>query len=292
MPSLPSIGHAMSNAPTDAGQIGHGGDEAAFSSAAEERLGGESSSRPGAAAAPQSLRYTTLPDQRRLYETGYTGIYAKHRFDDFATQTKLALDKIAQAPSGKRLLADIAAASEGREGKHVSIVPAQSVATRPLLSQRQAEDRNMQQNDYSRDQNNLAGELSKKRTVLRVNVGNGPGAKAEIAWDPEQSLKLDSRGRPYQGLFDNPSQAHLVLAHELVHAVHILKGNLKFGGDRLDPVTQSGKEELRAVGLGKYVKKTPYSENSIRQELGFPQRSQYNRVPDTPERSLSDDDES
>jgi hypothetical protein len=265
----------MTGIPTRADEVSPSGDEPVFSLGLP---GGESSSHPGAVAAPQSLPYTSLPDGSRLYETGYTGIYAKNQVGDgFETQAKQALDKISQAPSGKRLLSDIAAASDGPEGKHASIVYDQFVAARPLLSKRQAEARNMQQNDFSLDQNNLAIKLSTKKTILGVNVGKGPGTKAEVAWDPEASLKLDSSGRPYKGLFNDSSEAHIALAHELVHSVHILKGDFKRGGDRLDPDTQAGKEELRAVGLGKYAE-APYSENSIRQELGLPLRSQYNSV--------------
>jgi hypothetical protein len=264
----------MTEFPARADEVSRSGDEPAFSF---ELPGGESHLR---AAAAQSLPYTSLPDGNRLYETGHPGIYAKNFNDGFATQTKLALDKIAQTPSGRRLLSDIAAASDGPEGKHALIVHDPYVATRALLSKRQAEDRNMQQDDFSESQHELATKLSTKRTILGWNVGNGPGAKAEVAWDPEASLRLDSSGRPYKDLLDDSSQAHITLAHELVHGVHILKGDLKHGGEDIDPVTQSGKEELRAVGLGKYAK-SPYSENSIREELGLPLRSQYNRVTDT-----------
>ncbi|UXN02209.1 type III secretion system effector protein (plasmid) [Xanthomonas hortorum pv. pelargonii] len=46
------------------------------------------------------------------------------------------------------------------------------------------------------------------------------------------------------------------------------------GGDRYDETSEAGKEELRAVGVGKYeYRKTRQpSENSIRQEHGLPIR--------------------
>ncbi len=68
------------------------------------------------------------------------------------------------------------------------------------------------------------------------------------------------------------------LAHELVHARHILSGSsLADGGDRYNPRTGSGKEELRAAGLDNYrysVTKKP-SENSISAEHGLPLRMKY-----------------
>ncbi|MCL1617989.1 M91 family zinc metallopeptidase [Ralstonia pseudosolanacearum] len=68
------------------------------------------------------------------------------------------------------------------------------------------------------------------------------------------------------------------LAHELIHAKHMVAGTWKgrWGDDR-DPKTSAGKEELRAVGLGKYeyAKTGEPSENAIRDEHGLPLRRKY-----------------
>src|SRR4051794_9448928 len=70
---MPSpIERGMTGIPTRADEVSPSGDEPVFSLGLP---GGESSSHPGAVAAPQSLPYTSLPDGSRLYETGYTGIY-------------------------------------------------------------------------------------------------------------------------------------------------------------------------------------------------------------------------
>ncbi|WP_216597530.1 M91 family zinc metallopeptidase, partial [Pseudomonas coronafaciens] len=69
--------------------------------------------------------------------------------------------------------------------------------------------------------------------------------------------------------------------HELIHAKHHLAGTLKYGGEvtrsASSASTPSGKEELRAVGLGKYANSGEPSENSIRQEHGLPLRRTYAR---------------
>src|SRR5271154_146982 len=127
MPSI-SFGHNTSDIHSDTDvHTGPAGidsidDEARFSSASQEHPG-VGSSRMGGAASLQPLTFTKLADGNRLYKTGYPSIYAKTESDeDFAKQVKAALDKIARAPSGKKLLEDIRKTSEGPEGKHVSIV--------------------------------------------------------------------------------------------------------------------------------------------------------------------------
>jgi hypothetical protein len=59
----------------------------------------------------------------------------------------------------------------------------------------------------------------------------------------------------------------------------MLLGDSKVGGDRHDPTTKAGKEESRAVGLGKYEGRP--SENSIRAEHGRQLRTQYNAIPES-----------
>lgn len=68
------------------------------------------------------------------------------------------------------------------------------------------------------------------------------------------------------------------LSHELVHARHIMAGTWKGSYDNPDDAsTNAGKEELRAVGLGKYKYNKTHepSENSIRAEHGLPKRRSY-----------------
>lgn len=99
---------------------------------------------------------------------------------------------------------------------------------------------------------------------------------AQVEWNPERALTLDSDGHP-TGRERNPDKAYLSLAHELVHAYRIVNGSYtghEGSGSGTDPSTPKGKEELRAVGLGEFAKKA-FSENTIRAEHGEPLRTSY-----------------
>jgi Effector protein len=244
-------------------------EEAAFRSAAR---GVPSQRNPTA----PTMAHTVLADGRHSYATPFAGIYVTGRPDEtsFPGEAAAALRKVALGPSGKNLLNDIAANSQGPQGKHVSIVSGHSPATRALLTDTQATARGMHQNDFSVDQNEIAVAAAVKKSVLGVNFANGAGAKAEITWNPDLSLQLNPEGLPYRELESGLGQSHVTLAHELVHALHYMKGDAKLGGNPLDESSPAGKEELRAIGLGKYAK-LPFSENSIRQEHGLPLRTRF-----------------
>ncbi|WP_290439099.1 XopG/HopH/AvrPtoH family type III secretion system effector [Xanthomonas oryzae] len=114
--------------------------------------------------------------------------------------------------------------------------------------------------------------------LAKERARKGKGCNAIIEWSPHSNIELNSNGSPLR-LGSNPEESFVVLAHELIHAQHILAGTSKAynGGDRYDETSEAGKEELRAVGVGKYeYRKTRQpSENSIRQEHGLPIRKKY-----------------
>lgn len=77
------------------------------------------------------------------------------------------------------------------------------------------------------------------------------------------------------------SAAFIALAHELIHAYHALSGNaeteqIQVTGQRGgNPMTyMMAREEARCVGIGPY-RETRISENRIRAEHGFPERTRY-----------------
>jgi Effector protein len=93
---------------------------------------------------------------------------------------------------------------------------------------------------------------------------------ATIDWNTDQGLQLNRDGVP-TGVGDR-TKAWLALAHEMIHASRITRGTYTGGtGDRNNPSSPAGKEELQAVGLNG---KTP-SENSIRAEHDEPLRTAY-----------------
>ncbi|MFC3657402.1 XopG/HopH/AvrPtoH family type III secretion system effector [Xanthomonas hyacinthi] len=114
--------------------------------------------------------------------------------------------------------------------------------------------------------------------ALKTAGGPNEGSSVVVSWSAHQtSMGLDEDGDP-----TGPTASHRdkvsLLAHELVHAKHMMAGTWKgCSDDPCDPDTASGKEELRAVGLGKYKysKTGEPSENSVRAEHGLPKRVSY-----------------
>lgn len=180
------------------------------------------------------------------------------------TQTEEALRRIASRPNGNALLQALDA--QGKAGKPVKIYAA------PPDSAMQNAARAVSDIHNPGDNN--------KRAVARASkglFGKGAGASVEIDFNPNKSLALNAAGAP-TGHTDDPQGAYLSLAHELVHAYRITKGTYTGGGESngFDPNSRRGKEELRAVGLGKWASK-PFSENSIRREHDEPVRQSYPR---------------
>lgn len=185
-----------------------------------------------------------------------------------------ALNTINSAPTGKRLLQSIEGLST-RE-KKVTISEAtgdQCPVARPRLTpaqwQKLGDNPTQDAFDRALTKNASGSGLLKKL-----------GTASEIPWNKYTAEpNVDSRGVPVRGT--NPEHAFITLAHELVHAKHHLAGTMKHDV-KLTPEascaqTQSGKEELRAVGLRKYAGSDEPNENAIRGELGLPERRAYSR---------------
>lgn len=199
-----------------------------------------------------------------------------HTSPTFERDVVEALNTIESAPSGRRLLQSIEGLAT-RE-KKVTISEAQdgqAPVARPRLTASQIDKQ-------------LSSEPTQeefKRVLAKNASGSGMlkklGTASEIPWNKQTAQpNLDSQGRPVAGT--NPEHAFITLAHELVHAKHHLAGTMKYDGVEVtaDPScarTESGKEELRAVGLGKYARTGEPSENAIRSELNMPLRSTYSR---------------
>ncbi|WCM94749.1 type III secretion system effector protein [Acidovorax sp. NCPPB 2350] len=183
-----------------------------------------------------------------------------------------ALEKINEGPSGRRLLQQIEGLST-RE-KVVTIVEAGAnvapVATARLTPRQQNKlGEHPWQHEHDSAIMKYAGGSSRFKTR---------GTASEIPWNKHTAEpNLSRQGVPTEGT--NPDEAFITLAHELVHAKHHLAGTMKGDGtltrDASCASTPSGKEELRAVGLGKYANSGEPSENSIRREHGLPKRETY-----------------
>jgi hypothetical protein len=188
---------------------------------------------------------------------------------EFHQEVDHALGQISQAPTGKRLVDDFRGPAQKGNSLTIRQNLAGGASASAHLNQKQA----ARYPGLSVSENNAkATKLAQKRPLGL----KGEGSNAEIRWSPNQSLKLNAEGKP-TGVAEDPRTSHLALAHELIHARRFVKGTSTAAkGDRHDPSTPAGKEELRAVGIGSKANQQRISENSIRQELGHPLRTAYN----------------
>lgn len=113
-----------------------------------------------------------------------------------------------------------------------------------------------------------------------VKIQGGGSFKMDMAGKPTSAMvsfnpfvNYDTRLKARIGV---PTPPFIALAHELVHALHLLSG------DRVPDISPSRQEmieEARTVGAGKYAA-TRISENAIRAEHGIARRMFYDKAGD------------
>lgn len=194
--------------------------------------------------------------------------YDNFNHPDGNKQVDNALAKLAGKANGRSLLQALVDNANHDKGRTLDVkLTTASSFTAAFLTEDQLSKYKIDKDDIISSNKKAVDLLHKKKE----------GTSATVSWNPEQSLKLDEEGRPT--LIGSAEKSYLVLAHELVHAYQILKGTYTGGfGDRNDQSTPAGKEEFRAVGLGKY-KDEEKSENGVRKEQGEPIRKHYTSAP-------------
>ncbi|GKS97691.1 XopG/HopH/AvrPtoH family type III secretion system effector [Acidovorax sp. SUPP2825] len=214
-------------------------------------------------------------------ETNYRGVYSQSINDSnrdsqrFNAEVNLHLDTLGSGSTGNQLLNDLVSLSNQRRHKvtiHEMKASPSGPSAEPVLSRHQRE-QHPTLNSF-RDIRETAG----RRYALKTQQGPNEGSSVVVTWTAHQtSMGLDEDGDPTGPTSSNRDKVSL-LAHELVHAKHMMAGTWKGSyDDSRDPETASGKEELRAVGIGKYKysETGQPSENSVRAEHGLPKRSSY-----------------
>ncbi len=193
----------------------------------------------------------------------------------FEAEVVEALECIKSRPVGNQLLEDIASLARG-ERKVTIVEPAADQL--PVAQMR-----------LTPSQLDALGSNPPRAKVRQALIDNATGSTlfrrrgtaSEIPWSKATAEPVvNEHGVPVRQT--DPDQAFVALAHELIHARHHLAGTLKFDGTTLTPhpacaESKSGKEELRAVGLGKYAASKEPTENAIRAEHGLPRRTTYSR---------------
>ncbi|WP_181118042.1 XopG/HopH/AvrPtoH family type III secretion system effector [Xanthomonas arboricola pv. corylina] len=192
----------------------------------------------------------------------------RYRSEDYPDRVDAALAKIESTLSGSYLLEGLKPLSA--RGKKVVLNESPSWNPAPSAD---AVFTDQQRRRYGEreSEGEAAVELG---LITKGRFCKGEGTNATVNWSPSVGLMVDSEGRPQGYSAELADEAFVGLAHELIHAKHIMSGDFKHGGDRLDPKSKSGKEELRATGLGKYASGR-VSENTIRAENGLSMRKFY-----------------
>lgn len=108
----------------------------------------------------------------------------------------------------------------------------------------------------------------------KLDGEKGEGVNTVVSYNPCQTVAIDPEGYPVA--MNDGRHSIAMLAHELIHAYHAMNGTSMMS--KADDVWFYGKgqrlEEERATGIGRFQQE-PFSENSIRYELGYPMRASY-----------------
>lgn len=112
-----------------------------------------------------------------------------------------------------------------------------------------------------------------REKVLHLG-SNGFGVRPVIYYNPLRYIEIDRHNRSWQT--DNEHKAFVSLAHEMVHALHLINGTTKAEGkDKVHDLESSQmEEEERAVGIG-YYSNNNLSENGVRRDHRLRLRASY-----------------
>jgi len=178
-----------------------------------------------------------------------------------------AIDKIGSKPHGLSLLTALKAANT--DGQKVTIICTQFSETKvkAVLTPNQIKRYEWANDPFDKSHQMLAERLARP---LFPGVA-GEGSSAYVFLNPNTTVSINDRGK---GVHSNdPNIMFVSLAHELIHALRILRGFYKTPSEEGIESVLAARigEEYRAIGLGKYAL-NDISENSIRYEHGLPLR--------------------
>jgi len=172
-----------------------------------------------------------------------------------------AISKIKSKPIGNALISEIEALGQQGKAIKISIVRYETNSSRAMLTSNQAEEL-----DVPDDEDDVMNNLHAYHLSTRLIDGiDAAGTNAALKWNPKVSSILDRLGRLKRDF--NANNAYIALAHELIHAYHILKGSALIDtiDDQIRTGTAGETEEKRVIGLGDYSTER-FTENKIRAE--------------------------
>ncbi|MGC6096713.1 M91 family zinc metallopeptidase [Citrobacter portucalensis] len=191
-------------------------------------------------------------------------IEEEHHRSGFYNVVESALSKIADGPSGRKLINKIHENSTSDKLMLLSFTRELPYTTAFLTP--------IQKKKYS----SVTGSLERSQKAMqlaekRFHFFKGEVNSAQIMFHPDIGIDVDAPGYPKINHVEN-NTTYLTLTHEMIHGMRILKGTsiAPTGGD--EPNSGRMREEHRIVGIGK--RRSP-SKNTIRAEHGEPLRLFY-----------------
>lgn len=197
--------------------------------------------------------------------TGFKGIAVVEEQGQpfFTAIVKEALNRLNSMTHGKMLLDAIAAASPADDRGYNVLIYRVSISYEMAV------------NAPPRAR---GGRSFAKPAHQRLGVGSdaasqrGKGVSAIVGWCQNQVMYTPKVGaHAGKTQFLPPA---LTLGHELIHALHALKGKNKSGNTIMINGKPTPEEEAYTVGLGIYANKK-YTENNLRKDLRIPERESY-----------------
>lgn len=199
-------------------------------------------------------------------DSGFAGIHIVEYNEQpfFAEIVKEALRQLDQTGHrGRALLEAIAAANpDDNRGYNVII-------HRVAITYKQATDGSF---TPSGGRSFACGAQKSKGVTSDASQIKGKGVSVIVGWCQNQVVYTPKTG-PGKGVayFVPPP---VTLGHELIHALHTLKGKNKSGRYIKVDGKDTPDEEAYTVGLGPYKSKK-HTENNLRQDFGLPERLSY-----------------
>jgi len=175
-----------------------------------------------------------------------------------------ALEKIKSGKNGSRIINEIARFSNRDKALEIMVSDEGHNETGGDLTY-------TQQKKYNLDFHTDFSEYKSKVVEL---ASNGEGVKPLVYFNPNVSVIIDKEERSW--VVKDTRDAFTSLAHELIHAYHLVKGTSKSTANEAvyDAHGSQLEEEDRAVGAGAYWGNT-FSENGVREDHGLPLRAEY-----------------
>jgi hypothetical protein len=186
-----------------------------------------------------------------LWDENHPGIYVDQCSADLTAKVTQHLNTIRSGGIGRDLLDLISKRCQGI-GRGTSTLDRQTVIIVPTADDRPRTKSTQRDREVAQD--------APPGSVVRLSGG---GTGAVVRYDPD---------RAYEAVGGILTPAYIALAHELIHALHGLSGDLL---EEYSWETQGAlREEARTVGIGPYCQQR-ISENAIRKERGLPLRQYY-----------------